>query len=346
MPSKISIRLASKDQLYSTTNDTLLERSTTNALTLKQFVSDANFGGLFTDNSIPGAKLKSDINGSKIVSETVTGNSGNSGTTPVRGKIALSTITGDNIADNSVSGSKIITGSLNFSKLENVNALTVLGRGANSNGSVNAIVASSNETVLVRRNDALSFTSISSIMPVIPAGIPAGAVMSFGLRNPPSGWIICDGRALSSADASLSTLRNLLIADGYPFGCEGSSPCGAGQNPRVPNLQSYFVRGSSASASVGTVQTDTVGTHSHTASTTITITPNNGGVNKGIYMTANRAATNPDSVNGLQSGLSFVDSNTSVTTRGTLTPSTSINDNAVNAETRPKNVSLLYCIKL
>jgi len=333
MPTKIGIRLVSNEDLYKTNIDTQLKRSTVTALTLKDFVKDKDFGSLLTDTSIPGSKIGTDLNGSKITNETVTGDAENTGTSPVKGKIALSTITGANIAGNSIS----------LNKLSTFTGPSVIGRSANSAGDLAAISASADGQVLIRENNALTFKAFSTV--------PTGAVMSFGLKTAPSGWLACNGDPLPSSNTDYAALRALLIADNYPFGCEGQSPCLPGSNPKVPDLRGYFVRGwdngrgVDLNRSLGSSQGDTVGTHTHTATPTITVAPTSGNAYKNLFISTSRNVIT-DTITGLPIGTNFVDNNTSYVGRATISATVSVANNAESQETKPKNIALLYCIKL
>jgi hypothetical protein len=191
MPTKIGIRLVSKEDLYKTNIDPQLDRSTVTALTLKDFVKDDSFGPLLANTSIPGSKISTDLNGSKITNETVTGNAENTGTSPVKGKIALSTITGANILDDSIG----------YGKLTNLTARSVLGRSANSDGNVAAITASENGEILRRSGDVIGFGSINASS--IAEGTLAVARGGTGVSQPTNGQLLIGN---SSGEFTLGTL--------------------------------------------------------------------------------------------------------------------------------------------
>lgn len=57
-----------------------------------------------------------------------------------------------------------------------------------------------------------------------------GVVLDYALSAPPSAaWLMCYGQALTAGDASAARLRAKLLADGSPYGVDGSG------NPLVPD---------------------------------------------------------------------------------------------------------------
>lgn len=64
-------------------------------------------------------------------------------------------------------------------------------------------------------------------------GAPIGSVSYFASQNPPPGWLLCNGQAITAA---YPELRAYLIAAGSPFGSSGA-------DPRVPDLRGEFIRG-------------------------------------------------------------------------------------------------------
>jgi hypothetical protein len=192
MPSKIGIRLVNKDDLFKTNIDTQLGRSTITALTLQEFVKDSGFGSLLADTSIPGSKISSGLNGSSIIDNTITGNVGVSDVPSKPGKIALSTITGANIFNNSIT----------LNKLPTFTGPSVIGRTSNTSGNLDAISASTNGQILMRLDNALSFGTLTggsniTITPTaggggltIAATFPSATASVNGSQELPSGIII------------------------------------------------------------------------------------------------------------------------------------------------------------
>ena len=142
-------------------------------------------------------------------------------------------------------------------------------------------------------------------------GVPSGAVMSFAMNSAPSGWLSCDGSAVSR-----TTYAALFTAISTTYGTgDGSTTF------NLPDLRGYFVRGSgtnsdgTASGTFGVKQADAFKDHTHTT----TAVQYGGGVN----VNANPGAS--------------ITGNTAITSSGASTGS--------GTETRPANIPMLYCIK-
>lgn len=65
-----------------------------------------------------------------------------------------------------------------------------------------------------------------------------GVVLDYALSSPPSEkWLMCYGQALLSTDTAAARLRAKLLADGSPYGVDGSG------NPRVPDARGRVLAG-------------------------------------------------------------------------------------------------------
>ena len=143
---------------------------------------------------------------------------------------------------------------------------------------------------------------------IASAGVPAGAVMSFATNSPPTGWLKANGATVSS-----TTYAALFAAIGSTFNV-GGEPVG---QFRLPDLRGEFVRGwddgrgVDASRVFGSGQTDEFRSHTHT----FTNQQNNG--------------------SGASAGSGFAGAQFSGNTGA-----------AGGAETRPRNIALLACIKI
>jgi microcystin-dependent protein len=137
--------------------------------------------------------------------------------------------------------------------------------------------------------------------------IPAGAIMPFAMNSVPTGWLAADGTAVSR-----STYATLFAAIATTYGVGNGST-----TFNVPDLRGYFVRGTGTNSD-GTVsgtfaakQADELKSHTHT----YTFKSTTGG---------SSAGGDPNSI-----------TNTSVNTGATG-----------GTETRPRNIAMLYCIKI
>jgi len=190
MPTKIGIRLLTNANLYANPAHPDLERSTILSSTLKEFVSDSRLGPLLAETSIPGSKIIGGLAGSKLTDQSVTGEAVNTGNNPVvLGKIALATITGANIANNSV----------DLDKVKNVSALSVLGRNINSNGPLVEVTSAISGDVLRRSGDTIGFGSLdtssfgSGTLPVTRGGTGNNSTPLYGqllIGNSSSGYTL------------------------------------------------------------------------------------------------------------------------------------------------------------
>lgn len=72
-------------------------------------------------------------------------------------------------------------------------------------------------------------------------GVPAGAIMFFGVMLIPDGWLLCNG-----ANVSRTTYANLFAAIGTNFGSGNGSTTFT-----LPNLSGRFIEGATSPISVG-----------------------------------------------------------------------------------------------
>jgi microcystin-dependent protein len=148
---------------------------------------------------------------------------------------------------------------------------------------------------------------------VANSGVPAGAVMAFALSSAPAGWLAANGASISTGGANAA----LFAAIGYEFG-------GSGGSFKVPDLRGYFVRGwgvvgrngansdGTVSGGFGDKQADSFEAHTHNTIQTI------------------------DQGGGFDAGAG----------RPRYGGSATASSSAGGSETRPKNIAMLYCIKL
>ncbi len=153
------------------------------------------------------------------------------------------------------------------------------------------------------------------------SGVPTGAVMGFAMETVPSGWLACEGQAVSR-----TTYADLFatISDDYGNG-DGSTTF------NLPDYRGYFLRGWDNTAgndpdaasrtdrgdgttgdNIGTKQQDELKRHSHTS-----------------YVWNSNQGT---AVGGVRRG-------DGETQHGRTTSSTGGN------EARPKNIYVMYCIR-
>ena len=180
-----------------------------------------------------------------------------------------------------------------------------------SNAVVTAKIADSNVTTAKIADASVTLAKLA------PESIfPSGAVMAFAMNLVPTGWLHANGDTVPNGNgtvqgrtANYSALYGLL---GTTYGAAG----------KLPDLRGYFVRGSgrnndgTESDTFGIKQADQFESHNHPI---ITVGPPGSGGATGLASTGTGAPVG------------------TVTTY--ITPTG-------GDETRPKNIAMLYCIKI
>lgn len=185
--------------------------------------------------------------------------------------------------------------------------------------------------------------------PTIDVQAPAGSIIMYGGTSAPSGWLMCNGQAVSR-----STYSRLFAVIGEAFG-EGNNtttfnvPDLRGRFPRGvddgtgrdPNAASRTASGSGGNTgdNVGSLQDDDFESHNHTQNSHThsftRVQGNSGAPENAIWDTGN-------SDTGFALGASTDNAgNTSTDTSGT----TATNNATGGSETRPKNLYVYYIIK-
>ena len=165
----------------------------------------------------------------------------------------------------------------------------------------------------------------------IANGVPAGSIFTFASTTVPSGYLECNGAAVSR-----STYATLFATISTTFGVgDGSSTF------NLPDLRGQFVRGWANNAtgtgddgrSFASSQSDQNKTHGHTASVT---DPGHRHVTKGHGTQDDGGSNLTGSTSGGTSSTSMNDANTGI--------SVSVASDG-GAEVRVKNIALMYVIK-
>lgn len=147
-------------------------------------------------------------------------------------------------------------------------------------------------------------------------GVPSGMVNCFAMSTPPIGWLECDGSAISR-----STYATLFSLIGTTFGAGNGST-----TFNIPDLRGEFIRGwdhgrgVDSGRSFGSAQADQFQGHYHS---TDAQKINNG--------------------SNLAGGTAVIQGSASVT--GPITDGTN-GTPRTGSETRPRNIALMYCIKV
>ena len=169
---------------------------------------------------------------------------------------------------------------------------------------------------------------------VSASAIPSGAVSAFAGASAPSGWLLCNGQAVSRTTyAALFSVVSVIYGSG-----DGSTTF------NVPDLRGEFVRGLDggrgvdAGRTLGSAQSDTLKSHTHTATSTVADPGHNHGTgakNTDYPNAGGNNIPNPESIPRFGA--------TASATTG-ITVSTDITATG-GAETRPRNVALNFIIK-
>jgi len=191
-----------------------------------------------------------------------------------------------------------------------LNALPALATGAlqKSGGNMTGpIVLSADATV------AMHPTTKQQVDAAIAAIFPVGAVLAFAKSAVPSGWLECDGSEVSRTGAT----AGLFAAIGTTYGVGNGST-----TFNLPDLRGEFIRGwahgrtsdPDSGRAIGSYQAESVISHTHTIANafgTGGTEPYNGGNGADFNM-------NSSGFTGASGG----------------------------AETRPRNIAMMYCIKI
>lgn len=225
----------------------------------------------------------------------------------------------ENLADGAVTSAKIAAGAVataeigddavTFPKLLDATGACVIG--ANAAGEFGEIAAATDAEMEAGIEPALRAMSPEGVSRAIASlavgGPPPGAVVWFATSAPPSGYLECDGSAISR-----TAYADLFAVIGTVFGSgDGSTTFD------VPDLRGEFIRGwdhgrgVDGSRAFGTFQTDAFESHSH-----------------GVLQGVNGEGSTAPNLSGQAWGAY-----------------TLYSQSVGGAETRPRNVALLPCIK-
>jgi microcystin-dependent protein len=223
-------------------------------------------------------------------------------------------------------------------------------------------VFTSNEVVTPTNLNALGVPTVSNIVTADLASstqeylVPAGAVLPFARSTAPAGWLIANG---DSVPNSMGTVQGVTANFSLLYAAVGNSFGSAG---KIPDLRGYFVRGSgtnadgAAGAAFGVKQSDAVISHTHTTGNqsqahTHAIAANvNASSSSAFAFNSNTYLA--DSYGGLYDGYTLRGTTTTptlgITGNNSQDHTHTTNSQSPNgeAETRPKNIALLYCIKI
>tara|TARA_B100001559_G_scaffold105115_1_gene88501 strand:- start:266 stop:1228 length:963 start_codon:yes stop_codon:yes gene_type:complete len=174
----------------------------------------------------------------------------------------------------------------------------------------------------------------------LASGVPVGTILTHAANTPPSGFLECNGSAISR-----STYATLFSTIQTTFGVGDGSSTFA-----LPDLRGQFVRGwantgsTDASRAFGSSQTDQNKNHTHTTDSQ-TLTGNASHMSGSFHQ--NGSATGIFSKGSSQSaeGARTTGSATAAALGVDATHSHTISSSGGGTEARPKNIALMYIIK-
>lgn len=232
-----------------------------------------------------------------------------------------------------LAGTQTITGAKTFSN-------TIIGSiNGNSATVTNGVYTTGNQTI----EGTKTFSGNLNVTGTSTGIIPVGAVMGFFTSTAPSGWLQLNGSgnisktqyaalwAHAQASGNIVTEEQWIANQRY-----GSFTFGDATNFRIPFTEGFFLRGFSfgnvwdAGRAIGSYQGDGVAAHTHTYND--------------YYQRTNRTLSTGSQGLELNSGgarnIPIAISETALSTARSTTGTT-----GSVADTRPKNVPILYCIK-
>jgi microcystin-dependent protein len=198
---------------------------------------------------------------------------------------------------------------------------------------VTADIVDANVTTAKIANGAVTQEKLNSSVTLVPTG----AIMPFAMNTAPSGWLAANGSAVSRTDFAA-----LFAAIGTTYGAGNGSTTFT-----LPDLRGYFVRGSGtnsdgvAAGTFGAKQEDGVISHTHSG-TTGNDSPDHTHQNVGPSSGQNQMGDKGGAV-AWAGGQMYTTSGASARHQHGFT--TSSQSPAGDAETRPRNIAMLYCIK-
>ena len=199
-----------------------------------------------------------------------------------------------------------------------------------------AVDGNSGEFLKTDGNGVLSFSIVQ--------GVPSGSVFCMAVDVVPSGYLECDGSAVSR-----TTYAALFAVVGVSYGVgDGSSTF------NVPDLRGEFIRGfdngkgTDSGRAIASSQGGSNLSHSHTATSTSSVT-DSGHFHSTNVDNSNLFPANGGTTIGFGGGGSYPATNfgtmANATTGVTVATSTSVANDG-GSETRPRNIAMMYIIKI
>ena len=195
---------------------------------------------------------------------------------------------------------------------------------------VNSSTATSTVPVVLPANPTTSLQAATKAY--VDLGSPAGIVAPFAGTSAPSGWLACNGAAVSRTDYA-----TLFAAIGTTWGVgDGSTTF------NVPDLRGTFLRGTGTNGTYGTAVGQAVGTYAADTYLNHSHAVTDSGHSHGTSNGGNFIVTGGGTSAGVGTGTSYVQ----IGSTGTSTTGLTVNTSTTGGtETKPKNYGVLYIIK-
>lgn len=208
---------------------------------------DPLFGGTLTNPNLP------DIQGSNRFIRARSGNSATTGVGVLQNSAVPSHRHNYRTYPGSGSGLQIPGPPSSYIGWGSRTAANLRVASTNSNGQISSGTSLPSAGTETRPNN-IAFTPVLSVQEV--STVPVGSFVWWTSDTVPDGYLLCDGSAVTT---TYSTLRDILIGAGNPFGTSGS-------DPRLPDLitDNRFIRGAGGSLAHGTTQSHNIASHTHT----------------------------------------------------------------------------------
>lgn len=193
---------------------------------------------------------------------------------------------------------------------------------------------SSNISGIVKANGTNPYTAAVDGVDYMGVNSMTGLVCYYPVATIPDGWLRCDG-----AEYSRNTYSKLYSKIGTTYGAgDGSTTF------NVPNLMDYFIRCWDGTRAFNTVQQDQVGTHKHSFSG-ITSNPSSSSSMSIVTGGTSKLGDGAPAPNEYGWFIGSLNSGTVTVPDHTHTFSGVTEENAVDQETRVRNIALVPIIK-
>ena len=188
-------------------------------------------------------------------------------------------------------------------------------------------IASQQQAIDGASNSVL-MTPLRTLQSIQANAVPPGTVVPFAGTSAPSGWLFCDGSAISR-----TTYSNLFDEIGTVWGAgDGSTTF------NIPDSRNEFIRGADpvGGRNVADSETDQIAAHTHTGTT----------ASDGAHTHTLNGITQSGDSDGFDSTGISKKSGTIQSTNSAGAHTHSFTTNSTGgSETRPQNIAMMYIIK-